>query len=219
MASSALIVFAKTPVAGEVKTRLHPQLNYQEAAEFYTACLLESYKQFSRLTQTDIIYYHPPHPQESYLRTLLKQQVHWEYQVGIDLGSRMHHAFSQVLTRYKKAVVIGTDHPDLPITYIKKAFDVLDYVDVSIGPSKDGGYYCLGLKHAYPFLFENMTWSNENVFTTTIDRIHKHALDSFQCPEWYDIDSFDDLIYFKTHTNLKQFPILNEFFNRSHFEN
>ena len=88
----------------------------------------------------------------------------------------MKEAFSEALKGHEKAIIIGSDCPQLSTPIIQEAFDALDHHDTVIGPTYDGGYYLLGMKNLYPFLFDDMRWSVDDVFNTTISRMQEHGL-------------------------------------------
>ena len=83
----------------------------------------------------------------------------------------MLQGFQLALTNRNKAVIIGSDCASLTAEIIQEAFDQLDHHDFVIGPAMDGGYYLLGMLEPNPGLFEQMEWSTEEVFSTTINRI------------------------------------------------
>jgi glycosyltransferase A (GT-A) superfamily protein (DUF2064 family) len=97
------------------------------------------------------------------------------------------------------AIIIGTDCPDLNESLILQAFDALTHSDVVLGPTYDGGYYLIGMKQIYPFLFEDMPWSTEEVFRQTIDRIESHSLRCTVLQKLLDIDYEADWLKWK-HT-------------------
>ena len=206
--SQALIVFVKEPIAGKVKTRLGKNpLSLENSSDLYTAFLKDSFVSYKQLSKTDIIYFYVGNLIP--LKKLLPEQTIWCLQSNGDLGEKMSSAFSEILVKYKKVVIVGSDHPDLPLTYLKKAFDVLSYVDVSIGNSDDGGYYCIGLKKPQSQLFTYMKWSVESVYAETQKRIEQSNLELFELPEWYDIDEFSDLKRFIESNDLSKYPTIN----------
>lgn len=211
MAKQALIVFVKAPIPGNVKTRLTPDLSFEQAAEIYSAFIKDSFQIYKQLDNTDLFYFYYPENHLNLLQDLLPEQKNWVYQQDGDLGDKMYFAFQEILNRYKKAVIVGSDHPDLSITFLKKAFNVLDYVDISIGPSDDGGYYCIGMKKANFSIFENMTWSVATVYEETLKRIEKAKLEVFELPEWYDVDTIADLKRFAKSANRSNFPEISKY--------
>jgi hypothetical protein len=196
MAKSALLVFVKEPIEGKVKTRLAASIGEADATELYKTFIVDSFKQYQSLSNTyDLHYYYSPSCK--ILKALLPDQKNWHAQKGADLGERMANAIAEQLKVYSTVVLVGSDHPDLPLSYLKKAADVLNYVDISIGPSDDGGYYCIGMKKDHPRIFANITWSTKNVFQETKKRFKANQLEAFELPQWYDIDTIEDLERYK----------------------
>jgi uncharacterized protein len=190
--SEALIVFARIPRPGQVKTRLTSVLSGREAADLYEAFLLDSLDQYRALGVDVRLYLADPlhlAPDELRVFELFAQE-------GPDLGARMQQAFIETFgAGYARAVIIGTDHPTLPSEFIEMAFEALrEPMSVSIGPSEDGGYYLLGLNDFFPDLFENMSFSHSHVFNRTLHRATRAAENVTVLPEWYDIDRPQDLL-------------------------
>lgn len=115
-------------------------------------------------------------------------------QEGDSLGDRMNNAFEQVFALgAKKAVIIGSDCPELSADIIEKAFEILNEKDLVIGPAKDGGYYLIGMKKLYPVLFKGKKWSTASVLQETINDIIEKDLSYNLLPELSDLDNLDDL--------------------------
>jgi rSAM/selenodomain-associated transferase 1 len=190
--SDALIVFAKVPEPGQVKTRLTPMLSPGEAARLYEAFLRDALSQYSGLGAAVRLYLAPP--ERSLPGDLVPSGVDVCWQAGEGLGARMQRAFVETFAAgAHRAVVIGTDHPTLPSSFIEQAFLALDAPrSVAIGPSNDGGYYLLGMNDVLPPLFE-MTYSHEAVFDETLTRAAAAGADLTILPPWYDVDTPDDL--------------------------
>ena len=116
-------------------------------------------------------------------------------QKGEDLGARMSHAFTKLLSDYDKVVIVGSDCPQLTKEHIDSAFKSLQETDIVIGPTYDGGYYLLGMKHPHSFLFTDMKWSTDEVFSTSMKRIFEQEHTLTQLQMLSDIDVEDDLKY------------------------
>lgn len=189
----ALLVFAKVPVPGQVKTRLTTLLTPEDAAAVYTAFLQDALAQYATLEAEVLLFLGPsaaPVPGDLWPAALpvLTQQ-------GAGLGERMQHAFATAFARGATcAVIIGTDHPTLPSAYIEAAFAHLAHPHrLVIGPSEDGGYYLLGMNAPHPVLFENMTYSHAEVFAQTRRRMAQTGASVLELPTWYDVDTPADL--------------------------
>lgn len=189
----ALIVFAKVPCPGAVKTRLTPPLMPEEAAALYAAFLHDALAQYVALDAAVRLYLAPTAATEPDFTIPEGVTVH--EQVGAQLGERMHHAFIETFASgYEHAVIIGTDHPTLPSAFIEQAFQALaEPLSLVIGPSEDGGYYLLGMNDFFPGVFEGMAYSHDAVFAQTLHRIGTLQAAVTILPEWYDVDTPDDL--------------------------
>lgn len=187
----ALIVFAKPPVPGKVKTRLTPLLSDEEAARLYEAFLRDALDRYTKLEADVRWYWSRPADMSLPVSDALTEHV----QQGEGLGARMRRAFRETLEGgYDRAVIVGTDHPTLLPSFAEEAFAALSEPEhVCIGPSEDGGYYLLGMEAFYPQLFEGMTYSHADVFRKTMRRAEEAGLLVTVLPRWYDVDTPGDL--------------------------
>lgn len=185
--SDALIVFAKPPEAGEVKTRLTDVLSEREAARLYRAFLADSLETYAGLGAAVRLYVTPP--ADAFPDALVPASVTVREQAGPDLGARMRWAFADTFEAgYDRVVIVGTDHPSLPSSHLMRAFEELTGDDVVVvGPSADGGYYMLGMRTLRPELFGG-AYSHEEVFREALDRIAETGADPVIMPRWYDVD-------------------------------
>ncbi len=193
-AREALIVFAKVPVPGTVKTRLTALLSPEEAAALYEAFLYDALRQYAQLGADVRLYLSPT--EATMPAGLVPEGVTVWTQSGAGLGERMSHAFLETFVHgYAAAVIIGTDHPTLPSAFVVEALRQLHEPGaIVIGPSDDGGYYLLGMNAFYPELFEGMTYSHEDVFAQTLERMERTPASSAIMPAWYDVDTPDTLL-------------------------
>ncbi|MFB3132985.1 MAG: TIGR04282 family arsenosugar biosynthesis glycosyltransferase [Rhodothermales bacterium] len=191
--SSALIVFAKRPEPGAVKTRLTETLTPEEAARLYEAFLRDALSQYQALDVDARLYLSPPAgpiPED-----LVPEGVSLHQQQGPGLGARMKIAFVESFgDGYQRLVIIGTDHPTLPTAFIEQAFDALRRpLSICIGPSDDGGYYLLGMNDFYPEVFHDMRYSHADVFEQTLERADRTSAHLTILPPWYDVDTPETL--------------------------
>ncbi|HIC90401.1 MAG TPA: glycosyltransferase, partial [Anaerolineae bacterium] len=140
----ALVIMAKAPLPGQVKTRLCPPLSPEEAGRLCRCFLQDIVRLVLQLADVDFhLAYHPPWA-EPILRPLIPPSFQLWPQEGEGLAERMLHACDQLFCQgYSRIVIIGTDSPTLPLSYLQEAFAWLRQpeVDVVLGPSEDGGYY------------------------------------------------------------------------------
>jgi len=185
-------IFVRTPVPGTVKTRLVPPLSPEQACDLYGAFLQDLFRRVSRLKNTRVTVFYAGESAET-LAPFVPRGWTLEPQRGADLGERLALAFDRLLGAAARAVIIGSDSPDLPIQYIRRAFQRLKHKDVALGPATDGGYYLVGLRSAAPGLFEGVEWGGEAVFARTLDRVRELALSLSVLPLWYDVDDESSL--------------------------
>ncbi len=191
--SNALIIFAKHPLPGRVKTRLSPPLTPSEAAELYCRMLLDILERTARHGNVERLLFYEDEPGASpFFRTVTSLTPF--PQQGDDLGERMAAAFAEAFARgHERVAIIGTDSPDLPLAYIREAFVRLDQTDAVFGPSEDGGYYLLGMKRLHRELLGDIPWSSGGVLRESLAKAHSAGI-SFSClPTWYDVDTAADL--------------------------
>ena len=196
--STALIIFAKAPIEGYVKTRLCPPLTPDEAASLHGSLVLDVLERCQLLKGCDRILAGAPtstHPFFGAMKTRFKIPI-WD-QRGDDLGSRMAQAFQAALgTPYESGIIIGTDIPGITVSILSAAFKSLEKHDVVIGPTKDGGYYLIGLKKNVPALFDKIAWSTDTVFSDTQEKAKELGLSLKVLPMLRDLDTNDDLHVF-----------------------
>lgn len=192
--SRTLIVFARNPVPGRVKTRLIPALGAEAATRLYTTMLERTLNTATALgidlaLCCDELGAACAHYANKAGATLQRQQ-------GSDLGERMQHAFDRELQTTSHAVLIGTDCPGITTDYIESAFTALQSHDAVIGPAMDGGYVLIGLNQPRQALFKAIDWGTNAVLDQTRERYHQLSLKVFELEARHDIDTADDLLHY-----------------------
>ena len=128
-------------------------------------------------------------------------------QEGRNLGIRMHNVFKFAAQNGSgKTIIIGSDSPNLPPSYVEKAFKLLTRSDAVLGPSSDGGYYLIGLKTPCLKIFEGIKWSAYGVFAETLKRLKEYGKKAAILKRWYDVDVPDDLDRLKRDLQKENFP-------------
>jgi len=192
---AVLIVFAKAPVAGQVKTRLISDVGEQRATELYKKFLTITLETAEQAGFTEIQLWVSGdinHPYIKYLGNTFHVTLH--QQKGNDLGERMSNAFDSALAIYSNAVLIGSDCPSLLNSDLNTAVDYLENgKDIVLGPAEDGGYYLIGMKKNKPELFLDVNWGKETVFSETCTLIEKNNLNLGVLEKRADIDRVSDL--------------------------
>ena len=184
----------KYPEPGRVKTRLAGDIGPIQAAlicrkitELVMKQTMPDAGKYDRF-----VFYDPPERVRDFQSWFPNEK--FIAQTGSDVGERMDKAIRHLLKNgAEKAVITGTDIPDLTSRIIIQAFEMLDRADVVVGPALDGGYYLIGMKSSMPELFCDITWSTKDVFSETI-RTLKHSGKSYGVlPVLSDLDTIEDL--------------------------
>jgi uncharacterized protein len=194
-----LLVFARLPELGRVKTRLAAEIGADRALTIYEAMLRDLIASIGPSTpETEIEFLWPPTPDANgaALRRAFAQHA-VAMQTGPTLGDRLAMAFSErfFFHRTQKIVAIGVDDPLLPRELIDHAFALLDSCEYVIGPAEDGGYYLLGCRAMSfePSVFQDIAWGTQTVLQTTIGRIAATGRTMALLPQRLDIDTAEDL--------------------------
>lgn len=197
--NNGLIVFAREPLPGKVKSRLAAAVGDQEAAVLYETMLQDVLKTVRQLSDVETIVYWAC-GEESLPRLSEKHQCTSRQQSLGDLGQRMQGAFEEMFAGgFNACCIIGSDAPDLPQTYIQDAFRTLETrrADIVLGPARDGGYYLLGLRQVWRQLFDNISWGSADVLQQSLTAARGAGAVTALLPEWQDIDTVEDLQAFK----------------------
>jgi rSAM/selenodomain-associated transferase 1 len=193
-ADSVILIFAKAPVAGQVKTRLVPHLSAEQAAKLHVELTQNRLQMCTAAGLCDVQLWCSPngdHPffsacRQSYGVPLRTQQGH-------DLGERMSVAIKEMLQSYNKVIVIGTDAPALGVPAIESAIDQLDRCDVVLVPAEDGGYVLIGAASHDDKLLASVPWGTKHVLASTLRNLDSLGLDYELLPECWDVDRPEDL--------------------------
>ena len=186
-----LVVMAKQPVLGQVKTRLAASIGEEQALAVYERLLAITRNAIVRWKgEAEIHVAGSPEPCEHFAIP----RATWHAQVGEDLGARMSTAFQQAFERgAERVVLMGSDLPAVTSELIQEAFVALGSHDAVLGPANDGGYYLVGLKASHTGLFRNMAWSTDAVFRETVIRLEASGCSFHLLPTYADIDDKEQL--------------------------
>jgi rSAM/selenodomain-associated transferase 1 len=190
-----ILFFLKYPEPGEVKTRLAITMGQDKAAELYGYFVMDLLAKIESTGLSFAICFYPEQKKEL-LMEWLGQGYAYIPQKGDDLGERMAAAFLDAFAGgYRRVILMGSDFPDLPRSFIEESLGALDTHDIVIGPATDGGYYLIGFRKE-TFIqeaFEGMDWSTEGVFRQTLSILKTHRRRVYILPVWNDIDTVEDL--------------------------
>jgi len=200
--SCGIAFMAKASAPGRAKTRLVPPLTFDQAANLNTAFLQdvaenlvladEQARPAGGHNPTIVGYaaYGPPGSTD-FFRRILPGSIGLIEAWLPNFGDCLFHTIGEILRRgHESAVVLNSDSPTLPTAFLVETADVLARPGdrAVLGPSTDGGYYLLGLKHAHARMFEDITWSTERVAQQALARAREIGLDVHVLPTWYDVD-------------------------------
>lgn len=191
MEKCAVIIFQKNRVLGKVKTRLSATIGDEKALAIYER-LIDRVHLLLREWKGDRLLYFSDY---------LEYDERWSdcqlrVQHASDLGVRMQVALQEVLNSgYSKAVLIGTDCPEIHAETVETAFRALDETDYVLGPATDGGYYLIGTKETDDAVFQGKKWSTETVCAEAICSIEQLGKTVFLLKQLNDIDKEEDLCW------------------------
>ena len=194
--SATLLVFAKAPRPGAVKTRLAAAVGPDAAAEAYRRMGRMIAVQLADAPTEMTVCFDPPDAEAEMRAWLDPLPRRYVPQGDGDLGERMSRMVRRALTgpeRADRAVVVGTDAPAVNAAAVARALNALDSADVVLGPSTDGGYYLLGLNASCPDLFRSIPWSTSSVLAATAARARDLGLDVTYLEMQADVDTVADL--------------------------
>jgi rSAM/selenodomain-associated transferase 1 len=193
---NALVIVAKAPAVGQVKTRLCPPLSMAEATELFRCFLVDTVARACTVPDTRVCLAFTPADSEALFRALLPFPLRYLPQRGNGLGERLVNIFADLLHEgFTRVVIMDSDSPTLPTAYLQEAFTLLGDPgnDAVFGPCSDGGYYLVGARAVHHGLFENITWSTASVLAETRAQARLHQLNVALLPVWYDVDNGADL--------------------------
>ncbi len=179
----AILIFAKAPVPGRVKTRLVPPLTAASAAQLYRALTDDVLETVCSLRDRAAVELHT----DVTTRAWSAYDVPHRLQRGDDLGARMWNALDDALSRgYEQVLIAGSDAPTLPREHI--AALLASRADVTLGPACDGGYWGIACRRIDPRMFDGVPWSAPGTLERTAASVTAAALSVNFGPRWYDVD-------------------------------
>ena len=191
--SDALLVVAKQPAPGQTKTRLCPPLTPAQAAALYDCFLRDTLDTMRKVPDVGRVIAFLPEEAQGYFNQLAPDMA-LVPQRGFSLGERLDNLLTEALANgAQRAVVMDSDSPTLPAAYLSQAFERLADSDVVLGPTRDGGYYLIGLKQPQPHLLRQVQMSTPNVLGDTLKLAEASGLAVSLLPGWYDVDTIADL--------------------------
>ena len=186
MIDCELVVVAKHPEMGRVKTRLARGIGDRGAYDLYSAFVADIVARFGAGPHDFAIAFAPAHAAYE------ARGVRAFPQEGPTLNARLFAIFERQRGRARKTLVMSSDSPHVPDAWIARGFAALDEVDVVLGPCEDGGYWCVGLREPHD-IFSGVAMSTPLVLEQTLERVRARNLRCERLPTTFDIDELADL--------------------------
>ena len=188
-----LVIMAKAPRPGAVKTRLAPRLTPEAITAFY-CCLLEDTLALARSLSGAEVAIMCPASDVSELARLAGNETSVVAQKGEGLAAGLTSVFAHFAEgRGQRTIAFNSDSPHLPRSVLEEAFVKLAVNDVVVGPTHDGGYYLVGAKGSHPTLFANDGMGTCSALERLISRARSLKLSVGFAEPFYDIDVADDV--------------------------
>jgi rSAM/selenodomain-associated transferase 1 len=187
VAAKLIILFAKSPLPGRVKTRLFSVLAPDLAAELHSAFVLDMVQRFQQFPGAGFEL-HTDTCSDAWASLSVTRKL----QVSGDLGLKMVHSLQKALEGgASRALILGSDAPTLPAGHIQELLDV--DADVGLGPAADGGFYAISARRVHPSMFDGVVWSRPDTLRRTMDAMERCGLTVETGSEWFDVDDPADL--------------------------
>ncbi|NMM10914.1 MAG: glycosyltransferase [Polaromonas sp.] len=201
-----LIIFAKAPQSGAVKTRLISALGADGAATLARSLLMHTLQQAMAAGAGPVeLCMSPPPDDRAWHGVNLPPALVCTAQGEGDLGERMARAIDRVTTQHQPALLMGTDCPALTAERLAEAASQLERHDAVLLPVADGGYVLIGLKAPCPEVFTKMPWSTSTVAAETLRRMAAIKLCVWKGPTLHDIDEPSDLVHLPAELSHRPF--------------
>jgi rSAM/selenodomain-associated transferase 1 len=191
--STLIVVFAKAPQPGRVKTRLAAGIGAQAAARLH-ARLVDRTLRTAIAAGCGPVELHGSPAHHAYLRAVARRHaIGLRSQRGGDIGRRMYEAFRQGLRRHDRMILVGSDCPALEAADVKAASRLLKGHQAVFAPAEDGGYPLIGLSRNSISLFEGIEWSTGTVMRETRSRLVRLGWRWSELRTLWDVDRPADL--------------------------
>lgn len=191
---TAVIVFARVPRPGAVKTRLIPLLGPDGAATLHMRLVRHALETAAAASLRPVELHCAPDASDPFFRSCADQYgIAVKSQAGNELGNRMLEAFTRALADHARVLLIGSDCPSLSPRHLRQAERaLLDGADAVFVPCEDGGYALIGLTRAAPELFDDIAWGSDCVMAETRARLKRLGWTWSELEILWDVDRPED---------------------------
>ncbi len=188
-----ILLFAKAPTPGEVKTRLIPDIGEHAATELHKELVLNALNILTEAALSPVELWCAPDTQHPFfIECQQRFSVSLHCQQGADLGARMHHALNQ--HRSTPTLLIGSDIPSINVDYLSQGIEALLHgKSWVIGPAEDGGYVLIGCRNSEERLFSDVTWGGNQVLAQTMKKAKQCGVAPLLLEPLWDLDNATDL--------------------------
>jgi rSAM/selenodomain-associated transferase 1 len=188
-----LVIMAKAPRPGAVKTRLTPSLSPEAVTDFY-CCLLDDTLELAHSLNDVEVAIMCPESDVNELAQLASNKAGVVAQKGEGLAAGLTSVFAHFADKHERRIIaFNSDSPHLPRSVLEHAFETLTAQDLVVGPTHDGGYYLVGAKASHPPLFANDGMGTNSALERLLSRARDLKLSVGFAEPFYDIDIADDL--------------------------
>lgn len=193
--SGRILIFAKAPRPGQVKTRLIPVFGVQAATRLHVEMLQATVRSVSNADLAPVQLWCAPDTRHPMFHALRREHsVTLHTQDGIDLGARMAQAFTVALHDASFVIALGTDWPQLdPVTVAETCAALVEGDDAVLVPAEDGGYVLLGMRCFDKHVFEGIAWGGADVMQRTREQLTALQWRWREWPTSWDLDRPDDV--------------------------
>jgi rSAM/selenodomain-associated transferase 1 len=193
--SLAVVIVAKLPVAGKVKTRLFARFAPPAAALLHEHFLVHTVRRIQSLKLgTTVVLFDPPDQVDAF-KSLIEDPVEFLPQIGGDLGARIAACVTQLRERFARIVFLGSDSPDVPDADIRAAADSLAKRQLCLGPTEDGGFWTIGFGRGVDVetLLKDIPWSSGTECEAVLVKAAAMHLEVQVGGRWSDVDRPSDV--------------------------
>jgi uncharacterized protein len=192
----AIVIMAKAPRLGMVKTRLALRLSPVAAVDLYRRLFEDTIALARELHGVEVVVMCPSADVDdlSGMMARVGVEVRVVPQTGSGLAAGLTSVFNDfAAVGHRRVIAFNSDSPHLPASVLQNAFDMLSGSDLVVGPTEDGGYYLVGAKAAYPTLFADDHMGTQTALEALLERARKLDLSVVLTRTFFDVDDLDDL--------------------------
>lgn len=189
-----IIIYAKAPTPGEVKTRMMPALDALSAALLHSA-LVERALTTACATEYDVLLCAAPDDSHPFFAECAE-----DFDIDLDvqqpdanLGTRMLASLNDALRHDSRVLLIGADCPAFTAAHLREAMVKLNHHDIVLTPADDGGYVLIGARRTAPTMFDSIDWGTDSVLAAQRVALQRSQLSYTEMPALWDVDRPEDL--------------------------